>query len=322
MLEVSHISRSYGRFRAVDDVSFRIGQGEIVGLLGHNGAGKTTIMKMLSGYIETDDGSIRVDGIDMASDAKAIQRNLGYLPESPPVYPEMTVAEYLDYVGELKGLEGAAREAEIRRCIGVTDLADRFDQRIHTLSRGYRQRVGVAQALLGSPRLLILDEPTNGLDPAQTEQMRDVIRRVADEATVILSTHIMQEVEAVCDRVLLVHQGRLAVDERLDRLTASNVLIVESTAGLETVRAALGKVAGIGRIESAEPVAAETSRYRITLEAEDATSSTGAAIAAALVGAGAGLSALYPERRDLETLFAEVTLGTTGARQTEVDHAA
>src|SRR5690554_6115506 len=203
MLEVSGLSRRYGDFVAVDKVSFTIGAGEIVGLLGHNGAGKTTIMKMLSGYLEPDAGKVRIGGIDLAEAPKEVQRRLGYLPENLPVYPDMTVADYLDYAAALKGLAGDAKRSEIARAVRETDIADKFLAPIATLSRGYRQRVGVAQAILGRPRLLILDEPTNGLDPTQTLHMRNLIRRLAEHATVIVSTHIMQEVDALCDRVLI-----------------------------------------------------------------------------------------------------------------------
>ena len=327
MLEVSGVSRSYGSFLAVEDVSFSIRQGEIVGLLGHNGAGKTTIMKMLSGYMEPDAGRITVDGHDLATDAKQAQRNLGYLPENLPVYPEMTVAEYLDYVGHLKGLDETSRIEEMRRCIAISDLMDRHGQRIGTLSRGYRQRVGVAQALMGSPRLIILDEPTNGLDPAQTEQMREAIRQVASQATVILSTHIMQEVEAVCDRVLMIHQGRLAVNERLDSLTGSNALIVETDAKPDTLHAALAGIAGAGEIENiaadgGDPDHPGRGVYRLRFESEKRARSVGAEISAAIVSAGCALHAMYPERRDLETLFAELTSTTQGVCIGEVRHAA
>jgi ABC-2 type transport system ATP-binding protein len=309
MLEVSHLSRSYGHFRAVDDISFQIQPGEIVGLLGHNGAGKTTIMKMLSGFIEPDSGTITVEGLDLATRAREVQRTLGYLPESPPVYPEMTIAEYLDYVGSLKGLEPARRHEEMRRVIRITDLSDRFGQRINTLSRGYRQRVGVAQALMGSPRLLILDEPTNGLDPAQTEQMREVIRGVASQATVILSTHIMQEVEAICDRVLMIHQGRLAVDEYLGKLTGSNALVVEITAGGGDIRNALSAIDGIESIDALPGERDDRTGYRVRFDSAQRAGDAGAGVSSALLGAGHSLHAIFPERRDLERLFAELTAG-------------
>ena len=190
MLKVEQLSRRYGDFLAVDNVSFSIQRGEICGLLGHNGAGKTTIMKMLSGFLEPDTGVITVDGLDLAEDKLQVQRGLGYLPENLPLYPELTVVDYLDYAAELKGLTGAQKTAEIRRVVVATDIAERLTATVNTLSRGYKQRAGVAQALLGSPSLLILDEPTNGLDPEQTAHMRELIRDIAREATVILSTHI------------------------------------------------------------------------------------------------------------------------------------
>ena len=161
MLEVSQITRSYGNFKAVDNVSFSIGKGEIVGLLGHNGAGKTTILKMISGYLEPDNGSIHIDGISLADELKQVQTGLGYLPENLPVYAEMTVADYLDYAADLKGLLDKNKNDEIKRVIAATELSGRLLAPIATLSRGYRQRVGVAQAILGKPKLLILDEPTN-----------------------------------------------------------------------------------------------------------------------------------------------------------------
>ena len=191
MLEVEQLTRLYGNFKAVDNVSFKINKGEIVGLLGHNGAGKTTIMKMLSGFIEANQGSIEIDGADIQKDLKQAQQSLGYLPENLPIYPEMIVADYLDYASEMKGLTGDAKIAEIKRVIQATDIVPKLLMPISTLSRGYKQRVGVAQAILGKPRLLILDEPTNGLDPTQTQLIRALIRNLAKDATVILSTHIL-----------------------------------------------------------------------------------------------------------------------------------
>ena len=182
MLDVTQLTRSYGQFKAVDNVNFSIGKGEIVGLLGHNGAGKTTIMKMISGYLEPNNGDVVVDGLSIHSDAEKIQRELGYLPESLPVYPEMIVADYLDYAADLKGLQGEAKINEVRRVIKATDIASKLLSPIATLSRGFKQRVGVAQAILGQPKLLILDEPTNGLDPEQTQLMRALIKDIAKNA--------------------------------------------------------------------------------------------------------------------------------------------
>ncbi|QKX16180.1 ABC transporter ATP-binding protein [Microbulbifer sp. YPW1] len=303
MLEVTHLSRCYGDFKAVDGVSFKIGKGEIVGLLGHNGAGKTTIMKMLSGYLEPDTGSVKIDGTSMADKPKTLQRQLGYLPENLPVYGEMTVADYLDYAASLKGLDGREKIEEIRRVIKATELADKLHARIHTLSRGYKQRVGVAQAILGRPRLLILDEPTNGLDPTQTRQMRALIKEIAREATVILSTHIMQEVEALCDRVLIIHSGHLAVDEKLERLRNANSILLETSAtDAREILGRLGRNEGIDHIEALE----KAGQFRIALTGEANLRSTSAVIARTLIAAGGELYRLQPEQQDLESLFRQV----------------
>ena len=215
MIDAEELTRRYGETLAVDSVSFSIGGGEIVGLLGHNGAGKTTIMKMLTGYLEPSAGRVSVDGYDVGEAPEAVQQRLGYLPENCPVYPEMTVVEYLDYVAGLRHV--ADRASALKEVLAATDLEARAFDLIGTLSRGFQQRVGVAQAIVHKPQLLILDEPTNGLDPSQTQQMRDLIRALAQNATVILSTHIMQEVDAVCDRVLILRAGKLALDERTRR---------------------------------------------------------------------------------------------------------
>jgi ABC-2 type transport system ATP-binding protein len=228
MIEVQSLTRHFGKTVAVEDVSFTIGDNEVVGLLGHNGAGKTTIMKMLSGYLEPSDGSININGVDLARNAQAVQQTLGYLPENLPVYPQMMVADYLDYIATLKGIAASQRPEAIRGVLAATDLTERALDTISVLSRGFRQRVGVAQALLGNPRLLILDEPTNGLDPHQTEHMRQLIRRLARRTTIILSTHILQEVEALCHRVLMLRNGQLALNQSLSDLHKSNILLLRT----------------------------------------------------------------------------------------------
>ncbi|MCX2834158.1 ABC transporter ATP-binding protein [Microbulbifer thermotolerans] len=309
MLEVSHLSRCYGAFKAVDNVSFAIDKGEIVGLLGHNGAGKTTIMKMLSGYLEPDAGKVCIDGLDLAQHAKQIQRSLGYLPENLPVYGEMTVADYLDYAAELKGLSGPQKREEVRRAVRATDLGVKLTAPINTLSRGFKQRVGVAQAILGRPKLLILDEPTNGLDPTQTQQMRALIREIAREATVILSTHILQEVDALCDRVLIIHGGRLAVDEKLSQLRAGNALWLESSSSASGDK--LRSVDGVASVEQLQ----EEGGYRLALAEGADLRAVSAALAKVVVEAGEQLYRLQPEQRDLESLFRQVS--ETGAMAKE-----
>ncbi len=308
MLEVSQLSRRYGEYLAVDSVSFSISKGEIVGLLGHNGAGKTTIMKMLSGFLEPDHGKVMVDGLDLAQHTKKIQHSLGYLPENLPVYPEMTVAEYLDYAADLKGLAGNHKREEIKRVIGATDIGAKLNATIATLSRGFKQRVGVAQAILGRPKVLILDEPSNGLDPEQTLQMRALIREIARDATVILSTHIMQEVEALCSRVLLVRSGQLAVDAKLSELCQSNRILLDTSlpSADKELLAQLTDVLSVELLPASTPSAGDPSpcfRYAIAIAPEANQRALCARIAKKLVNANHQLWQLTPEQRDLETLF-------------------
>lgn len=304
MLDVNQLTRRYGDFKAVDNVSFSIKTGEIVGLLGHNGAGKTTIMKMISGYLEPSLGSVSLDGVSLEDDAKLVQQGLGYLPESLPVYPEMSVADYLNYAAGLKGLEGDEKNAEIKRVIKATDIVDKLLAPIATLSRGYKQRVGVAQAILGKPKLLILDEPTNGLDPEQTLLMRKLIKEIAKDATVILSTHIMQEVEAICSRVLMLRAGQLVVDELLENLKRSNSLLLHTSLPSEQVPllTAISNVTSV----SAQPKENDNAVYRIEVQPDTNLDEVGAAIAHAVVHADHKLIQLKPQVRDLESLFKEV----------------
>ena len=307
MLEVSQLTRRYDRFTAVDNVSFTIKKCEIVGLLGHNGAGKTTIMKMLSGFLEPNQGTIHIDGIDLQAETKQLQQNLGYLPENLPLYTEMTVADYLDYAAELKGLTGANKFAEIKRTVQATEITEKLLAPIATLSRGYKQRVGVAQAVLGKPKLLILDEPTNGLDPTQTAHMRQLIRDIAKDAAVILSTHIMQEVDAICDRVLILSNGKLAVDETLDALRRSHFLLLSSNLTPESTQTLLSPLAGIQQIDVSTDSLDQSDHfsYRIKIADEYVIETISAAIANTVVGAGAELYQLKVEKRDLESLFRE-----------------
>jgi len=298
VINAEELTRRYGETLAVDSVSFSIGDGEIVGLLGHNGAGKTTIMKMLTGYLEPSAGCVRIGGTDVADDPETVQQQLGYLPENCPVYPEMTVVGYLDYVAGLREVED--RAAALREVLGATALTERALDAIGTLSRGYQQRVGVAQAIVHKPKVLILDEPTNGLDPSQTQQMRDLIRGLAENATVILSTHIMQEVDAVCDRVIILNGGRLALDERLDALQVSERVVLETDARLDEVEAALDGFAAAVQ---------HPGGFAFDGFADDARR---AELARRLVGGGISIHGLSSEKRDLETVFREVSQGETG----------
>lgn len=220
MIEVSHLTKKYGHRLAVEDVSFAVADGGICGLLGPNGAGKSTIMNILTGYLSATSGQVTVAGHPLPEEADAAKKCVGYLPEQPPLYPEMTVQEYLDFAAELKGVKKAERKEQVRSAARRTGLEKVLSRLIRSLSKGYRQRVGIAQALLGSPKLIILDEPTVGLDPAQVIEIRKLIRELGQAHTVILSSHILSEVQAVCQQVLILSKGRLAASGSLQELTA------------------------------------------------------------------------------------------------------
>ncbi|MEJ2622794.1 MAG: ATP-binding cassette domain-containing protein [Candidatus Thiodiazotropha sp.] len=306
MIRVNDLIRTYGDLKAVDQVSFEIGQGEIVGLLGHNGAGKTTIMKMLTGYLEPTSGLVEIDGLDIANHRRAIQRLIGYLPENDPLYPEMTVIDYLDHAACLHQVPETQRVDRIWEAIDKTALSEKAVKPIATLSRGYRQRVGVAQAIIHRPRLLILDEPTNGLDPTQVQQMRELIRSLAEHATIILSTHILQEVQAICDRVIIIRNGCKALDATMDELRAGKRLLVGVDAAPEK---ALSVFASVGGVRSVESLASDGCQHSYALDLESDLGLTKAApeVAERVSQEGMKLYTLRPELRDLETIFGEIS---------------
>ena len=220
MIEVSHLTKKYGGHLAVDDVSFTVEDGQIYGLLGPNGAGKSTIMNILTGYLSATSGQVTVAGHPLPEEADEAKACVGYLPEQPPLYPEMTVGEYLNFVAELKKVPRAQRKEQVIRAARRTGLEKVLPRLIRSLSKGYKQRVGIAQALLGNPKIIILDEPTVGLDPAQVIEMRKLIRELGKAHTVILSSHILSEVQAVCQQVLILSKGKLAASGTLQELTA------------------------------------------------------------------------------------------------------
>ena len=306
MIRVDSLTRMYDDLTAVDQVSFEIGQGEIVGLLGHNGAGKTTIMKMLTGYLEPTGGSIEIDGLNIENQRRAVQSRIGYLPENDPLYPEMTVIDYLDYAAELHGVPEAERLERIREAIRKTDLSAKAADFIATLSRGYRQRVGVAQAILHNPKVLILDEPTNGLDPTQVQHMRELIRSLAQQATVIISTHILQEVQAICDRVIIIRNGQKALDATMQELQAGKRLLVAVDAEPDRAVDMFKSVQGVQSVETLHGKG-PGHRYALDLGGQEDLSATAPLIASRIATEGLKLYALQPESRDLETIFGEIS---------------
>ncbi len=298
MIQIENVVRRYGENTAVRGVSLQIGRGEVVGLLGHNGAGKTTLMKMLTGYIEPTSGRITVGGKDVVEQRAEAQRLVGYLPENAPLYPEMLVQDYLLMMAELRGLPADRRVKAAARTAVATGLEQRLIQPIATLSKGYRQRVGIAQAILHEPAVLVLDEPTNGLDPVQIQVIRELIRKLAANTTIILSTHILQEVEAVCERVLVMIDGLLAADSPLEQMLASGEIRVSATG--PDVGAALRAIEGVRSVKSLGDDPALAGYHSWALDAPVALAP---AVAAAVAAAGARLGTLAPANQTLDAVF-------------------
>ncbi len=253
MIEIENLVKRYGTVYALDDVSLTIGEGEIVGLLGPNGAGKSTTMNILTGYLSATSGSVRVNGIDILEKPKDVKRQIGYLPEQPPLYPEMTVKEYLNFVYELKGCT-LDREAHLAEICKVVRLEDVYNRLISHLSKGYKQRVGIAQALIGDPPVLIFDEPTVGLDPKQIIEVRNLLRTLGKKHTVILSTHILPEVQAVCERIIIIDRGKIIANSKTEDLTRriedAQRFRVKICGPQKEVAAALRELSGVAKVES------------------------------------------------------------------------
>ena len=279
-------------------------------------------MKMLTGFLEPSSGDISINGFDIADQTKQAQALIGYLPENLPVYPEMTVVDYLDYCARMRDLNGQSVEDAVKTAIDKTELNEKALQAISTLSRGYKQRVGVAQALLHNPTLLILDEPTNGLDPHQTHQMRDLIRALSGSATVIVSTHIMQEVDALCDRVIILDQGRLAVNSSLEELRQCDTLEVTTSANEEAFKAILADAAIPATPKKVEPKHLKTQnshntyQYHLPIDDVSALNTLCAQLSKAIINKDAELYTLNPLHRDLETVFRQIQ-----SQRPEVNHA-
>ena len=221
MIEIDRLTKHYGSFAAISDVSFTAERGQILGFLGPNGAGKTTTMRIVTGYMPASSGTARVAGFDVFEDSREVRRRIGYLPENPPLYPEMTPSSYLDFVSRIKGVPRKERGAAVQRALEATVSKEVASQPISTLSRGFKQRVAIAQALVHDPEVVVLDEPTIGLDPKQIIGIRELIKGLASDRTVVLCTHILSEVTQLCDKVVIIARGRIKAEDRLDSLTAS-----------------------------------------------------------------------------------------------------
>lgn len=299
MLIVEHISKRYGSRMALRDVSFTLYKGEVIALLGRNGAGKSTLMNILTGYIAMTEGRALIAGHDVQLSAMEARRKVGYLPEQPPLYPDMTVREYLRYCAQLKGIAPARQRPEVDRVIERTGLEEYAKRLSGRLSKGYRQRLGVAQALLGSPAFLILDEPGSGLDPLQLAQMREVIRMAGQESTVLLSSHILSEVTNVCSRALVLENGQLRFDGHMAELLAGEHSVRVAYHGDESVVTSLENLPGVLRVRKL-PMEAGCCAAEIF---HDPACDVRAGIFRLMVDCGAELLELTPHQESLETAF-------------------
>lgn len=265
MIEVQAVTKSYGSIQALKDVSFRVADGEIVGLLGPNGAGKTTMIKILTGYLQQDEGSVTVDGLDILTATQAVQARIGYLPENAPAYPELTVQSYLKMMADLRQIPSNEQRERLSEAIYAVGLQERLTQPIGTLSKGFRQRVGLAQAILNRPRLLILDEPSVGLDPTQIVEMRNLIRRLAQFSTILFSTHILPEVEALCSRVIILLNGQVKANALLSELSGGNDAVLILGRKVDDAHSRLKKLPGVIGVEML-PATNNYISYRVSAE--------------------------------------------------------
>jgi ABC-2 type transport system ATP-binding protein len=307
MITVENLSKWYGVLPAIQEVSFAVEQGEIMGFLGPNGAGKTTTLRILTGFMPATSGRASVAGFDVFSQSLEVRRRIGYLPEDVPLYHDMDVTAFLHFVADVKGVARSQKsqqiEAAVERC-GIGEVRQRL---IGNLSKGFRQRVGLAQALLNEPDVLILDEPTTGLDPAQIIEIRELIKTLAREKTIILSTHILPEVSMICQRVIIINKGRIAAvdttDNLTDRMQKSTQVLIEVDGPAEQVRAALADVPGVTGAELVEPVHDSIGRYRIdSAKDQDVRRQLAAAVAAH----GWGLLELRAVEMSLEDVFVQL----------------
>ncbi|MEM9071673.1 MAG: ATP-binding cassette domain-containing protein [Myxococcota bacterium] len=324
MIEARDLSKTYGTVHALKDVSFEVRKGEVVGFLGPNGAGKTTTMKILTTFIAPSQGTAKVNGADIFDDPMSVRTAIGYLPESTPLYTEMLVLEYLEFVAQMRGYKGAEARKRIKKAVEQTALGDVIAKEIRALSKGFRQRVGIAQSLVHEPPVLILDEPMSGLDPNQASEIRDLIKDIGRERTVILSTHDLGEVQVTCDRVLIISKGKLVADDTPDELRertgkASYIVTVQATDGgaknsehAKKARDILGKVSGVAQVRQRDADA--KNELLFTLRPKD-SSDLRAAIFRAAVENQLVLLGLEKRAETLDKVFRDLTTGDAAPTQ-------
>jgi len=312
MIEVCDLKKNYGEVQALAGVTFSVHSGEIIGLLGPNGAGKTTLMKVLTGFLQPSDGTAAVGGFDVLGETEKVQKMIGYLPENAPLYPELTVQGHLRMMAELRAIDKEVQPAYLSDAIRAVGLEDRLTRPVGTLSKGYRQRVGLAQAILHKPKILILDEPTNGLDPTQIVEVRKLIRKLARHSTVMISTHILSEVEATCNRALIIMQGKMMADAKLADLAATaNADVTLANVGSEdTVKKELESIADVRSVSVLDQVGDRT-----TFRVHAATSTDLCPVIYDLARRQDWrLTELKRDIRTLEAVFNELTAGQGGVQ--------
>lgn len=301
MIEVRGISKNYGAIAALDNVSFQVDEGEVVGFLGPNGAGKSTMMRILTGFMPATRGSAKIDGLHVEDHPVEVKRRVGYVPENVPLYPEMVVQSYLKYVATVKGISRSKRKSETDRVMEMCGLADMSRRVIENLSKGYRQRVGLAQALIGDPSVLILDEPTVGLDPKQIIEIRNTIRGLASNHTVLLSTHILPEVSMLCERVLIIDRGRIVIEDTMENLSgaaAKGAWELELDGPAEKAARAIAALPSVTRAEAQDRI--------VSIDADAETNPLSAIVEAATTGGGS-VRRITPRTRTLEEAFIQAT---------------
>lgn len=307
MIEIKNLTKFYGNNAAVKNISFTVKDHEILGFLGPNGAGKSTTMNIITGYLPSSGGKVLIGGTDIADNPSEAKRKIGYLPEIPPVYPDMKVKEYLKFAAGIKGIKGAEKKAQVEDAMEKLKIKDMENRLIRNLSKGYKQRVGFAQALLGNPEYLILDEPTVGLDPSQVVEVRNLIMSLKKDHTIILSSHILQEIQAVCERVVIISHGEIRAMDTIkhleDSMGTSVVINIKAEGDREKISACISSVAGIGSVTEVIPEGGNVNTYKISAENDDVRKD----ILSALVKNDISVSEVSSERPSLEEVFVQLT---------------
>jgi ABC-2 type transport system ATP-binding protein len=307
MIEVEHLSKIYGNTAAIEDVTFSVESGEILGFLGPNGAGKTTTMRILSGYLPASQGTAKIDGIEVHENSIAVRQKIGYLPEIPPLYPDMTIEGFLKFVAEIKGVPATKRAERVQYALEKCNLAERRKTLIRKLSKGFRQRVGIAQAIVHDPPVIILDEPTVGLDPKQIIDVRNLIKSLAGDHTVILSTHILPEVSMTCTKVAIINKGKIVAtgspETLMQQVQGGTIYSIEVEGSIEQVQTILQAVSGVDSIETQ---AGEADRLKVKV-ISNCDDDIGRDLTTALVSRGLGLYSITRKQASLEDVFLELT---------------